>query len=239
MKYTLKEITENPKLVVYIENENQYEQIKKLYLENFPYRYFGKYCYCLKDGSYSESSTKTYCGDGYKDVTIIYFDEIIFPNKERTISLEEARKMFGKHPDIDALLLTKYSKEELFPKKVLPKSWEELDVISGWYFTSDSYLRMSRGGQAIEVNRNVFNTEKQALSTLAKAQLSQLMAVYNEGWEVNWEDGSTKYCIERYENELKYSEFMYTYQFLAFKSKELANEFLTNFEQLIKEYYEM
>ena len=84
---------------------------------------------------------------------------------------------------MDELLLANFSKEEL-TKKELPKSWNELKEIKGYFISEedssiDDYIS---GGNRKDYELSVYATEKQARSALAMAQLSQLMAVYNDGW---------------------------------------------------------
>lgn len=159
--------------------------------------------------------------------------------KTITLSLDQARKMYGKSPEMDELLLANFSKEEL-TKKELPKKWKELKLQSGYKITYNSYGTIitklpvfSKVGYDCKA---IFATEKQAKSALAMAQLSQLMAVYNDGWEYSAgvmpaidANICSKYviksCCDGY------------FKFLTFKTTELRDEFLKNFEQLIKEYF--
>ena len=163
---------------------------------------------------------------------------------EKTIklSLDQARKMYGKSPEMDELLLANFSKEEL-TKKELPKSWGEARPSSGYKITYNSYgtiiTKLPVFSHSKYDCKAIFATEKQARSALAMAQLSQLMAVYNDGWEFK-PDGTIKnngYVLLRIENQICRDYFSSQYQFLAFKTRELRDEFLKNFEPLIKEYF--
>ena len=157
-------------------------------------------------------------------------------NKTLTLSLEEARQIYGKDSTMDKLLLSNFTKEEL-EQKSLPKSWEELNIVSGYSINTIS--RLSSNTSVNSTCRNLFKTEKQALSALAKAQLSQPIYVYNEGWEPDWKSYGTKYCITRYKCNIECETYDSMYQFLAFKSQEIRDEFLRNFEPLIKQYFEL
>jgi hypothetical protein len=118
-------------------------------------------------------------------------------------------------------------------KKELPKSWEELGEISGYYITGAGSAINGYKTITTSNNRNVFATKEQAEASLALAQLSQLLAVYNDGWVPDWNDSITKYHIRfsRYEPEVY--ECFYVQHFLPFKTKEIATQFLTNFKDLI------
>ena len=78
-------------------------------------------------------------------------------------------------------------------------------------------------------------SEKAAEAHLALIQLHQLRDCYRQGWVPDWEINSDKYCIQYTNN--KYSIFNYAnYRcFLSFQSQELAEKFLKNFKDLIKQ----
>lgn len=116
----------------------------------------------------------------------------------------------------------------------LPKTWEELNKINGYYISGHSRIEnLDTSVGCIDINKNVFATEEQAKATIALAQLSQLMHVYNDGWVPDWNDDNMKYCIKYYKNEI-ITERRYVYSlFLAFKTNELAETFLENFKDLI------
>ncbi len=126
-----------------------------------------------------------------------------------------------------------------FCKKDLPKSWGELNVVKGYYITPSSRIKEITAS-TFRICRNTFKYKKEAVSSLAKAQLSQLMYVYNDGWEPDWgSSAEVKYCIIRRGAELKIIDRYVYFSFLAFKTRELAENFSANFEGLIKQYYEM
>jgi len=119
-------------------------------------------------------------------------------------------------------------------QKQLPKSWEELDEIKGWFVNAGSGIEYIQGG-TYRHNRNVFATKEQAEASLALAQLTQLREVYRQGWTPDWKDSSLKYTIEKYGGKIigDDSYFNRSY-FLAFQSEEVRDLFLTNFKDLIE-----
>jgi hypothetical protein len=119
--------------------------------------------------------------------------------------------------------------------KELPKSWEELGKISGWYVTSNSFVNNLIMGLSEDEERcNLFATKEQAEASIALAQLSQLMKVYNSDWVANWCDAEQiKHCIEFYNGEIFKDAYNGTQKFLSFKDAETRDLFLKNFEQLI------
>ena len=154
--------------------------------------------------------------------------------KNIKLSLDQARKMYGKNPEMDDLLLAIFSKEELIKKK-LPELFRDLTVTPGYYITSQG--RIDRSSE-LGAYKNSFATEKQAKSALAAAQLSQLMAVYNDGWEQPSPDYRViRYYIILLSGKITESASPDSYHFLTFKTAELRDEFLKNFESLIKEYF--
>ena len=135
--------------------------------------------------------------------------------------------------------LVKQLKEMEF-KKELPKSWEQLNEIKGVYIDEDSLINsLINELPSTRLNKNIFKTEKQAKKALAMAQLSQLMAVYNDGWEPDWGDEECKYTIQRDSSDIVIDIWRHGYNFLAFKSREIREEFLKNFEPLIRQFFEL
>jgi len=163
--------------------------------------------------------------------------------KQITLSLEKARSMYGKSTEMDELLLVNFTKDEL-TKKELPKSWDEIGNIYGYYISSEKNF-----GEIMPANFQIdtrsakyyhrFATEAQAKSALAMAQLSQLMAAYNAGWVADWsgKDLNYKWVIKSVWNKLSTNYDQGEYHFLSFKTKELRDQFLANFEPLIKQYF--
>ena len=123
-----------------------------------------------------------------------------------------------------------------------PKLWEDAfwaKPISGF----DIKLYNSDIRSATSREKALFKTKKQAESSLAYAQLTQLMALpcYNGDWMPDWNNLSQiKYCIERL---LKYNivklDFSGCFSFLAFKSKEARDVFLENHLDLIRQFYQL
>ncbi len=118
--------------------------------------------------------------------------------------------------------------------KTLPKIWEDLNKIDG-YFVNSGTANVAGviDVLAVSTNKNIFATEEQAKASIALAQLSQLMQVYNDGWVPDWKDGDWKYIIEGYEDRFVIERRSSWISFLTFKTKELAETFLKNFRDLI------
>jgi hypothetical protein len=129
--------------------------------------------------------------------------------------------------------------KELYPelgKKKLPKSWEELPEIDGWYFDNHCHIDNVISLAAKNTNKNVFATKEQAEAAIAMAQLSQLMKVYNDGWEADWSNNFCVKCNLLYvKNELVVRSDVDVKRFLTFKDKETAELFLENFTELINQ----
>lgn len=82
---------------------------------------------------------------------------------------------------------------------------------------------------------NLLPNEKYTKAILALCQLIQLRDYYNDDWVPNWNDDcSLKYCVEVCCNKIVRSNYSTTSRILNFKTRELCNEFLTNFRDLIE-----
>lgn len=119
-------------------------------------------------------------------------------------------------------------------KKVLPKTWEELKVIRGYYVGADSFIREANC-TSLGHNKNTFATKELVEASIAMAQLSQLREVYRQGWKPNWDDeDKEKHVIEFVSGTMHENHYYVTCQFLSFQSAEIRDEFLKNFASLIE-----
>ena len=84
-------------------------------------------------------------------------------------------------------------------------------------------------------DRNILPNEKAAEQHLALMQLHQLRDCYRQGWEPNWKGDDYKWCISNRCNILYIDFCIFLPNFLSFQSKEIAEEFLNNFIDLIKQ----
>lgn len=125
-----------------------------------------------------------------------------------------------------------------------PKSWEDAFIskpIRGYWVNSASDIRMA-DRDALPNDKNVFKTEKQAKSTLAYAQITQLMALscYNGDWIPDWENRKEVKYLPYRANNIISSGIVYTeFQHIAFKSYNIYKDFLENHEDLLRQYFQM
>ena len=126
-------------------------------------------------------------------------------------------------------------------KPQLPKTWEEFCEQNAikrsecYLDTSSCIIDMWDGKRDISSDRNVLPNKQATEAHLALMQLHQLRDCYREGWEPNWNNDCNKYIIVK--NRDKYVVFggNWTNQFLSFQDRERAEEFLTNFRELIEQ----
>lgn len=111
--------------------------------------------------------------------------------------------------------------------------------MNGYYIGIDSGIYSYDNGILCKNSYNVFATKKQAKSALAMARISQIMANDKRfGGTISyeeWADSSWHVILRRY-NELEITT-RYGYEYLAFHTREQADLFLNENEDLIKEYY--
>jgi len=151
--------------------------------------------------------------------------------KQIFLTPEMAKRWYnGTDAELKELALQTYP--DLFEKQ-LPKSWGELEKVSGYYLVSYGAVRDVTDAPTEENNISIFATKEQAEASIALAQLSQLMKVYNGDWVANWSDSDFKYCLEFYVDELIQEEYTLVQKFLAFKDAKTRDLFLDNFRELI------
>ena len=158
--------------------------------------------------------------------------------KKVEMSLEVARQLYKEEPELHAWLLENFTKSELENDL---KTWKELGKISGYCISSvGNGIVEVQDKPTTEAYKVVYATDKQAKSAFAYAQLTQLMKDLGKECNVDWSNDNTwKYCImfEDPNKELKVLPWLYTFQFLAFRTQEMAEKFVVKHEKLIKEYF--
>ena len=123
----------------------------------------------------------------------------------------------------------------VFKKKVEVNCWEDLKSITGVYIDKYSYFDLAKEGQTNIFNKNVFLNEKYAKSSLALAQISQLLPHYDT--DVDWTTNNEKWCITRVGNKIEVRSWGSIHHVLAFNTKSEAIRFLKHNEQLVKDFY--
>ena len=128
-------------------------------------------------------------------------------------------------------------------KPQLPKTWEEFcenyKLNKGEFFIgsgSEICKNPYDNNRDKDSDANVLPSKQAAEAHLALMQLHQLRDCWREGWLPDWKDeNQDKYVIYNPEGGFRIGRFSYTIRFLAFQDEKRADEFLTNFRDLIKE----
>jgi hypothetical protein len=128
-----------------------------------------------------------------------------------TLTLEKAKEWYKKGGDLKEIALQAFTEKELNP---LPRSWDEF---CRKYEFSCLSIRYSN-----------FPLKYDALF-----KLEQLRDCWRQGWEPIW-DVSQKYCIYFSHNEIGVRMCTNASRFLTFPTREMAEEFLECFRDLIE-----
>ena len=131
-------------------------------------------------------------------------------------------------------------------KPPLPKTWEEFckqnninkNKEEAFIHTSGEIetIKKVNAQRIVDYDKNVLPSRQAAEQHLALMQLHQLRDCYRQGWVPNWKDfESNKYCIIFI--DYKYVIVLHNTAsiFLSFQSREIAEEFLNNFKDLIEQ----
>ena len=127
-------------------------------------------------------------------------------------------------------------------KSQLPKTWKEFCnqnalKLDEYFIDNASYMIGVNVDERNETSdRNVLPNKQAAEQHLALMQLHQLRDCYRQGWKPDCSDGSKKWCILKYDNRPTIVDIHYDrIEFLSFQTKKIAEEFLTNFRDLIEQ----
>ena len=160
-----------------------------------------------------------------------------------TLTLDKAKEWYNKGGELKEIALQAFSEKEL-TKVDLPKTWEEFcDKYSKindkeYFINADSNIEQVNDVipthcRLMNSDRNICPSKKSAEAHLAMIQLEQLRDCWRQGWEPIW-DCSEKWCIRLWGNGLTIGTTKNISRFLTFPTKEMAEEFLKCFRDLIE-----
>ena len=147
------------------------------------------------------------------------------------ISLDTARRWYEQGGELKEMALGAFDAKELIDYR-LPKTWEE--------------YRKMKGDEGVKANaalnfaytsiNSAFPDYHDTQKHIALMKLHLLRDEYRIGWVPEWGNiDESKFVIEMVENELTVENYGITRHFLSFQDEKTANEFLTNFRELIEE----
>ena len=151
--------------------------------------------------------------------------------RQNELSLDTARRLYEQGGEYRNIALTAFNEHELIGDR-LPKTWDEYCAKHG---DMGVIIKASLGTAYVALNKHVFSDYKQAQAYIAKMKLNLLRDEYRQGWKPNFNIRQDKYTIV-YSNNWRLTVIIYqTPRFLSFQSREIAEEFLTNFRELIEQ----
>ena len=148
------------------------------------------------------------------------------------ISLDTAKRWYEQGGELRDLAIGAFGDKMLIGDR-LPKTWDEYCIKHG---EVGDKIKASLNTAYTTINKYVFSDYKQAQAHIAKMKLHLLRDEYRQGWVPEWGNiDESKFVIEMAGNELTVENYGITRHSLSFQDEKTANEFLTNFRELIKE----
>ena len=148
------------------------------------------------------------------------------------ISLDTARRLYEQGGEYRNIALTAFKEHELIGDR-LPKTWDEYCAKHG---EAGDKIKASLNTAYMTINKYTFSDSKQAQAHIAMIKLHLLRDEYRQGWLPDWRDKSEKkYVIKKFNGEYNVEMYSYIVKSLAFQDREGAEEFLTNFRELIEQ----
>ena len=155
-----------------------------------------------------------------------------------TLTPEKAKEFYNKGGEFRDLALSAYTEEELI-EIMLPKTWEEF--CKNYKVQKDEYFISSNStieGVLSKIrlpckDSNLLPNKQAAEAHLALIKLHQLRDCYRQGWKPDLTVPESIFAIFCTKGKYSVEEFIYSSEFLSFQSRQLAQEFLNNFRELI------
>lgn len=203
--------------------------------------------YYIDNDNYISCKTYSCVNNEYTCYTLEEYEQKflnIMEKRNIQIDLTTAKEWYKQGGDLRKIALQAFSEEEL---QSLPKSWNEYCKINPYVNKNKDFFISSDGTVTVfpqsyfrSVMSFAISSEKRAKQFVILNKLLQIRDYYNQGWEPDWHNrDEEKYVITTHENVLyKLTSYLSNYLF-AFKTKELRDEFYTNFKEdleFIKEF---
>lgn len=151
--------------------------------------------------------------------------------RQINLPLDTARRWYEQGGELKEIALGAFDAKELIDYR-LPKTWEEYRKMKG----DEGEKANAALSFAYTSINGAFADYHDTQKHIALMKLHLLRDEYRNGWEPDWKDaGELKYLILKLGNKLDVIEITTTVSFLAFQDERQANEFLTNFRELIEE----
>lgn len=148
-------------------------------------------------------------------------------------------------PDGHKAVYDKNTQKIEIVKVELPKTWEEYckqNPIVDWeYFINEcsEIGEIRKREKNPETDKSTIQTKDMAEAFIALMQLVQLRDCYRQGWTPNWSQPYKRYCIYCEYNRVFPFDNTFNSRVLSFQSKEIRDEFLKNFKDLIEQAKEL
>ena len=148
------------------------------------------------------------------------------------ISLDTAKRWYEQGGELRDLAIVAFGDKMLIGDR-LPRTWDEYCIKHG---EMGDRIKASLNTTYMAINKYTFSDYKQTGAHIAMMKLHLLRDDYRIGWVPEWGNiDESKFVIEMAGNELTVENYGITRHFLAFQDEKRANEFLTNFRELIEE----
>ena len=152
--------------------------------------------------------------------------------RQINLPLDTARRWYEQGGELKEMALGAFEEKELIGYR-LPKTWEEYRTIKG---DNGERAYAALHSCYIFVNNHVFANYHDTQKHIALMKLHLLRDEYRNGWKPDWKNGNQgKYVIESSEGKYYVDNYNHISSFLAFQDEKTANEFLTNFRELIEQ----
>lgn len=165
------------------------------------------------------------------------YKRLIMETRQINLPLDTARRWYEQGGELKEMALGAFDAKELIDYR-LPKTWEEYRKMKG----DEGEKANAALNFAYTSINSAFLDYHDTQKHIALMKLHLLRDEYRNGWKPDWYDGTDKWYIRRLamyngDNIMQFdvTQSICMSSFLSFQTKELAEEFLNNFRELIEQ----
>lgn len=193
-----------------------------------------KYKVCFEDGYHLQ--LPDYNNDAIFNILDISKRDFVKNLGINTLSIDwefpEVRSLEALTAIVSALF------KEYEKQNEIPKTWEEFckrnKIENEYYISNVSDILCTSGFRDPNADKNICTSKQEAKAFLALMQLRQLRKAYVKDWKPDWTDNKIKFVLYYTYNVFYIYNTTYTSSVLSFPTYELAEQFLTNFKDLLE-----
>lgn len=202
--------------------------------------YLGNFYFIGIPGIYDKSGLYIYpfkTNINSSDYNLINFIPDTVNERNITLTLKKAKEWYNIGGELKEIALQVYKEDEL---KSHPKSWKEyIELSDGFDGTGISWQHGGYTTTGLHHRGKAIIPTDLTFPFIAYMQLMAIRKEWVGNWKPNFNDQTSKFCIECWKDQIIVEQKICSRKALSFPTKEMAEEFVSCFRDLLEQAKEL